>query len=87
MGYTIVIPDTLGVAINCLLSLNVFSVVVGPLITISANKVNTTAGTTITPITITNKFTLTVKNNFVKALSTFVLLQKRSMESAMTDSF
>jgi hypothetical protein len=35
-------------------SLNVFSVVVGPLITISANKVNATAGTTITPITITN---------------------------------
>ncbi|VVH51520.1 hypothetical protein BPUTSESOX_938, partial [uncultured Gammaproteobacteria bacterium] len=35
-------------------SLNVFSVVVGPLITISTNHVSATAGITIIPVTITN---------------------------------
>ncbi|CAC9456202.1 hypothetical protein BSPCLSOX_2649 [uncultured Gammaproteobacteria bacterium] len=35
-------------------SLNAFSVVLGPLITISTNHVGATAGTAITPVTITN---------------------------------
>jgi hypothetical protein len=51
-------------------SLNAFSV------TISTNYVSATAGTAITPVTITNtgdaafikKFTIAFKNNFVKAL-------------------
>jgi hypothetical protein len=36
-------------------SLNAFSVVLGPLITISTNHVSATAGIAITPITITNR--------------------------------
>ncbi len=35
-------------------SLNAFSVVLGPIITISTNHISTTAGTAITPVTITN---------------------------------
>jgi hypothetical protein len=35
-------------------SLNAFSVVLGPIITISTNPISTTAGTAITPVTITN---------------------------------
>jgi len=38
-----------------LVSLNAFSVVLGPLITISTNHVNATAGTAITPVTISNR--------------------------------
>jgi hypothetical protein len=38
-----------------LVSLNAFSVALTPLITISTNHVSATSGTTITPVTITNK--------------------------------
>jgi hypothetical protein len=38
-----------------LVSLNTFSVVLDPLITISANHVSATSGTAITPVTITNR--------------------------------
>ena len=38
-----------------LVSLNAFSVVLSPLITISTNHVNATAGTAITPVTISNR--------------------------------